>query len=78
MTGAEFARLLTLAGLQQVEFGRLMGALTGTPGPDGHQVSRWCRGVRPVPRWAVAVLRLFLQLPGWKQADYLTDIRKGR
>ena len=49
MTPATFAAALASLGLTQIEFARLTGLTNGT-------VSRWVRGVLPVPLWAEMLL----------------------
>lgn len=49
MTPAAFASTLTALCLTQVQFARLTGLTNGT-------VSRWARGVLPVPLWAERLL----------------------
>lgn len=49
MTPATFAAALASLGLTQIEFARLTGLTNGT-------VSRWVRGVLPVPLWAERLL----------------------
>ncbi len=63
MTANELRALLRRGGLRQADVGRLVRLVTGEAGPDGHQIGRYCRGVRPVPRMLAAFLRLFMQLP---------------
>ena len=49
MTPPTFAAALASLGLTHIEFARLTGLTNGT-------VSRWVRGVRPVPLWAERLL----------------------
>lgn len=49
MTPPAFAAALASLHLTQIEFARLTGLTNGT-------VSRWVRGVRPVPLWAERLL----------------------
>jgi DNA-binding transcriptional regulator YiaG len=49
MTPAAFASALDALDLSQVQFARLAGVTNGT-------VSRWVRGVLPVPLWAERLL----------------------
>ncbi len=49
MTPTAFAAALSDLGLSQTEFARLTGITNGT-------VSRWARGVLPVPLWAERLL----------------------
>lgn len=49
MTPAAFASTLSDINLTQVQFARLTGLTNGT-------VSRWARGVLPVPVWAERLL----------------------
>lgn len=56
MTPTAFAAALDALNLSQVQFARLTGMTNGT-------VSRWVRGVLPVPLWAERLLDAWASCP---------------
>ncbi len=66
MTAVEFKSELSRLNLTQAAFARMVEHLSGQR-LGNQSVNRWAQGRRAVPPLAVAVLRLFEELPASKR-----------